>query len=60
MSVDERMVATKARLKIKQYMKARLTKWELKLFELANVNGYTVNYRLYTGKSQCASGSGGM
>lgn len=57
-SVDERMVATKARLKLKQYMKAKPAKWGLKISVLAYVNGYTVDYRLYAGKSQGASGKG--
>ncbi|KAK7938659.1 hypothetical protein WMY93_001985 [Mugilogobius chulae] len=51
LSVDERMVATKAKLRIKQYMKAKPTKVGLKLFVLADVNGYTVDYILYSGKS---------
>nr|XP_033502423.1 piggyBac transposable element-derived protein 4-like [Epinephelus lanceolatus] len=59
LAVDERMVATKARLGIKQYMKAKPTKWGLKLFVLADVNGYTVNYILYTGKGTTpVSGNG--
>jgi len=45
-SVDERMVATKA------------TKWGLRLFGLTDVNGYTIDYKLYTGKSKFASGKG--
>lgn len=57
-SVDERMVATKATLTMKQYVKAKPTKWGLKSFVLADVNGYTVDYRLYTGKTQGASGKG--
>lgn len=57
-SVDERMVATKARLSIKQYMKAKPTKWGLTFFVLADVNGYTLDYRLYTGKAHGASGKG--
>ncbi|XP_051815619.1 piggyBac transposable element-derived protein 4-like [Acanthochromis polyacanthus] len=57
-SVDERMVATKARLSIKQYMKAKPTKWGLKFFVLADVNGYTLDYKLYTGKAHGASGKG--
>lgn len=57
-SVDERMVATKARLSIKQYIKSKPTKWGLKFFVLADINGYTVNFQLYTGKSKYASGKG--
>lgn len=57
-SVDERMVATKVRLAIKQYMKAKPTKWGLKFFVLADVNGYTVDFSLYTRKSTSASGEG--
>lgn len=58
LAVDERMVGTKARLGFKQYMKAKPTKWGLKLFVLADTNGYTVDFRLYTGKSKTASGKG--
>ena len=57
-SVDERMVATKARISIKQNMKAKPTKWRLKCFVLADVNGYTLDYRLYTRKTHGASGKG--
>lgn len=57
-SVDERMVATKARVGIKQYMKAKPTKWGLKFFVLADNNGYTIDFRLYTGKNKFASGKG--
>ncbi|XP_033847302.1 piggyBac transposable element-derived protein 4-like [Periophthalmus magnuspinnatus] len=48
-SVDERMVATKARLSFKQYMRDKPTKWGLKFFVLVDKNGYTVEYQLYTG-----------
>ncbi|XP_030609340.1 piggyBac transposable element-derived protein 4-like [Archocentrus centrarchus] len=58
LSVDERMVATKARLGIKQYMKAKPTKWGLKFFVLADVNGYTIDFQLYTGKAEIFSGHG--
>uniref|UniRef100_A0A096LW21 Si:dkey-19f4.2 n=1 Tax=Poecilia formosa TaxID=48698 RepID=A0A096LW21_POEFO len=58
LAVDERMVSTKARLSIKQYMKAKPTKWGLKFFVLADKNGYTVDFQLYTGKSNVSSGKG--
>uniref|UniRef100_A0A3B3Y6R7 PiggyBac transposable element-derived protein domain-containing protein n=1 Tax=Poecilia mexicana TaxID=48701 RepID=A0A3B3Y6R7_9TELE len=58
LSVDERMVATKARIGLKQYMKAKPTKWGLKFFVLADVNGYTVDFSLYQGKSTASSGNG--
>ena len=58
LAVDERMVGTKARLSIKQYMKAKPTKWGLKLFVLAATNGYTIDFKLYTGKSKTASRKG--
>ncbi|KAJ0022332.1 hypothetical protein NQD34_009822 [Periophthalmus magnuspinnatus] len=57
-SVDERMVATKARLSFKQYMRDKPTKWGLKFFVLADKNGYTVDYQLYTGKKSQSSVNG--
>uniref|UniRef100_A0A096MED2 PiggyBac transposable element-derived protein domain-containing protein n=1 Tax=Poecilia formosa TaxID=48698 RepID=A0A096MED2_POEFO len=50
LSVDYRMVATKARI-------AKPTKWELKFFVLVDVNGYTVDFSLYQGKSTAVSGN---
>uniref|UniRef100_A0A8C2KIB2 PiggyBac transposable element-derived protein domain-containing protein n=1 Tax=Cyprinus carpio TaxID=7962 RepID=A0A8C2KIB2_CYPCA len=57
-SVDERMIATKARISFRQYMKAKPTKWGIKLFVLADVNGYTTDFKIHTGKSKFASGKG--
>uniref|UniRef100_A0AAV2JMM5 PiggyBac transposable element-derived protein domain-containing protein n=1 Tax=Knipowitschia caucasica TaxID=637954 RepID=A0AAV2JMM5_KNICA len=55
-AVDERMVATKARLSFKQYMRDKPTKWGLKWFVLADSNGYTLDFQLYTGNWPIAVG----
>lgn len=60
LAVDERMVATKARLSIKQYMKAKPTKWGVKLFVLADVNGYTIDNILYAGRFTTPLSSNGL
>ena len=51
MSVDERMVKSKHRSGIRQYMKDKPTKWGLKLWVLADCeDGYTVDFNVYIGK----------
>lgn len=56
LAVDERMVATKAKTGMTQYMKEKPTKWGIKLFVLAeSSNGYTLNFNLYVGKSHIPS-----
>ena len=48
LSVDERMVKSKHRSGIMQYMKDKPTKWGLKLWVLADSkNGYTVDFNVY-------------
>uniref|UniRef100_A0A671V4K0 PiggyBac transposable element-derived protein domain-containing protein n=1 Tax=Sparus aurata TaxID=8175 RepID=A0A671V4K0_SPAAU len=59
LAVDERMVATKAKTGMTQYMKDKPTKWGMKLFVLAeSCSGYTLRFQIYTGKTNTASEHG--
>ena len=50
-SVDERMVKSKHRSGIRQYIKDKPTKWGIKLWVLADsANGYTCDFDVYTGR----------
>ena len=52
LAVDERMVASKGKSGMTQYMKDKPTKWGMKLFVLADSsNGYCFDFRLYSGKT---------
>ena len=51
-SIDARMVKSKGRSGIKQYIKNKPTKWGIKLWVLADsLNGYTCDFEVYTGKN---------
>ena len=51
-TIDEAMIPFKGRLAFKQYMKAKPTKWGIKVFVLADAsNGYIRTFQIYTGKS---------
>ncbi len=59
LTIDERMVATKARTGFTQYMKNKPTKWGIKLFVLADSsNGRTVDFTVYVGKTPDPSAQG--
>ena len=51
LSVDERMVKSKARVSFKQYIKNKPVRWGFKLFTLCcSTTGYLWNFKVYTGK----------
>nr|XP_037274775.1 piggyBac transposable element-derived protein 4-like [Rhipicephalus microplus] len=59
LSVDERMVKSKARSGIRQYIKDKVVKWGYKLWVLADPQtGYTIQFYVYTGKREKASANG--
>ena len=50
-SIDERMVKSKARFSFRQYIKNKPTKWGFKLWCLCDShNGFTNNFTIYRGK----------
>ncbi|KAJ8381070.1 hypothetical protein SKAU_G00018480 [Synaphobranchus kaupii] len=59
LAIDERMVASKPRHGMKQYLKDKPTKWGFKLFVLAySKTGYTCDCSVYQGKALTPSGNG--
>ncbi|XP_068580462.1 piggyBac transposable element-derived protein 5-like [Cebidichthys violaceus] len=59
LSINERMVVSKTCINVKQYMKDKPTKWDYKLFVLADASiGYTWNFFVHAGKSESPTGHG--
>ena len=51
-AIDERMVKSRHRSGIRQYIKDKPTKWGIKLWVLADSsNGYTIDYNIYIGRA---------
>ena len=52
LNIDERMVNSRHRSGIRQYIKDKLTKWGIKLWVLADSsNGYTIDFNVHIGKA---------
>ena len=58
LSVDERMVRSKARTQFRQYIRNKPTKWGYKYWILADPTGYTVDFDIYCGTNDAPSGKG--
>ena len=50
LSVDERMVKSKARSHLIQYMRNKPIKWGFKVWVIADPSGYMIDFDIYTGK----------
>ena len=51
-SIDERMVKSKARTKFRQYMKDKPSKWGFKYWVISDPSGYTYDFNLYLGAAR--------
>ena len=52
LSVDERMVKSKCRSHMVQYMRNKPVRWGFKLWVVADTSGYTIDFNIYTGKEE--------
>ena len=51
-SIDERMVKSKARTKFRQYMKDKPSKWGFKYWVISDPSAYSYDFNLYLGAAQ--------
>ena len=58
LSIDERMVKSKARTFFRQYIRNKPHKWGFKLWVVADPTGYTVDFDIYCGARHMSSSSG--
>ena len=58
LSVDERMVKSKARSHMRQYIKNKPTKWGFKFWVISDPTGYTIDFDVYAGVRQTSEQSG--
>ena len=59
LSIDERMVKSKARTHFRQYIRNKPTKWGYKYWVLADPTGYTIDFNIYYGAAnQLETGHG--
>jgi hypothetical protein len=57
-SVDETMIPWRGRLLFKQYLLGKAHKYGVKMYKLADTNGYTWNFVIYTGQQDSLAGRG--
>ena len=58
LSVDERMVKSKARTQFRQYIRNKPTKWGYKYWVFADPTGYTIDFDIYCGSYNQEESSG--
>ena len=59
-SVDERMVKSKARTKFRQYLRDKPIKWGFKYWVMSDPTGYTCDFNLYCGAAQSVRSENGL
>ena len=52
LSIDERLMKSKARTHLRQYIRSKPTKWGFKYWIIADPTGYTVDFDVYGGSRQ--------